>query len=130
MDLQRMRFLMNRRPAVNLRTIRALRRATRTTSVIGSVHGGGGHADPVADGVTEWNAAKDELLALDAELRELRSELKIKLSKLHGDLECTVMDMRYIHGYTVRAIAYSLHYSERHIFRVLVRAEKRIMDEQ
>ena len=90
----------------------------------------------MADAVLgSWSAgrAEDERLiareALDSittELEAMRAELRPMVEALESPLQKSAMRMRYIEGHSVREIAYSLNYSEQHIFRILTIAERSI----
>lgn len=126
MDFRRMRFLINRLPMARYRLQKAWSQATRITPVISDMPHGSGVSSPVENGYLLVEAAKNAVDGIEKELADMRAELKGEIGTLENPLEVTAMQMRYLEGRSVREIAYSLNYSEQHIFRVISRAEWKI----
>ena len=125
-DFRRMRFLINRLPMARFRLLKARSQATRITPTLSGMPHGTEVSSPVERGYTIVEAAQEALDRIREELQEMRCQLSGKLDTLQDPLEITVMQMRYMDGFSVREIAYSLNYSEPHIFKVLSRAERKI----
>lgn len=125
-DFRRMRFLINRLPMARFRLMCARSQATRITAVISDMPHGTEVSSPVERGYTIVEAAQEALEKISAELQEMRCQLSGKLATLQDPLEITAMQMRYMDGFSVREIAFSLNYSERRIFQVLSCAENRV----
>ena len=126
-DLRRMRYLMNREPMARLRVERAMSRATKCTTVITGMPGGGGYgSSPVERGVSDLEAAKEALAAIRSELKEMREELQPMITKVQSPLGRTAIEMRYMDGYSAREISYRLAYAESHVYRILTQAESEL----
>ena len=126
-DFRRMRFLTNRLPMARFRLTVAKSRATRTTPVLSDMPHGTDVSSPVERGYLIIEAAQEAVYTIETELQYMREILADHMDALTDPLEITAMQMRYMEGRSVREIAYSLNYSEPHIFKVLSRAEKKIM---
>ena len=126
-DFRRMRFLTNRLPMARFRLTVAKSRATRTTPVLSDMPHGTDVSSPVERGYLIIEAAQNAVYIIETELQSMREILADHMDALTDPLEITAMQMRYMEGRSVREIAYSLNYSEPHIFKVLSRAEKKIM---
>ena len=127
LDLRRMRFLINRLPAARFRVDKAMARATKTTTVLTGMPRGSGTGDQTADGAILLQLAREALDRIETELSEMRAELGPMIEQIDEPLQKSVMRLRYMDGMRVREIAYSLNYSEPHIFRILQRAEQNIV---
>lgn len=127
LDLRRMRFLINRLPAARFRVDKAMARATKTTTVLTGMPRGSGTGDQTADGAILLQLAREALERIETELSEMRAELGPMIEQIDEPLQKSVMRLRYMDGMRVREIAYSLNYSEPHIFRILQRAEQNII---
>ena len=127
LDLRRMRFLINRLPAARFRVDKAMARATKTTTVLTGMPRGSGTGDQTADGAILLQLAREALDRIETELSEMRAELGPMIEQIDEPLQKSVMRLRYMDGMRVREIAYSLNYSEPHIFRILQRAEQDIV---
>jgi DNA-directed RNA polymerase specialized sigma subunit len=122
-----MRFLINRLPAARFRVDKAMARATKTTTVLTGMPRGSGTGDQTADGAILLQLAREALDRIETELSEMRAELGPMIEQIDEPLQKSVMRLRYMDGMRVREIAYSLNYSEPHIFRILQRAEQNII---
>ena len=125
-DFYRMRFLINRLPAARFRVDKAIAKATKTTTIITGMPRGSGTGNQVEDGAILIEYARHALYSIVTELEGMRAELKPLIESLESPLQKNAMWMRYIEGHSVREIAYSLNYSEQHIFRILTIAEQKI----
>lgn len=125
-NFQRMRFLINRLPAAQFRLDKAKARATKTTTILTGMPRGSSTGSQVEDGVMLIDLARQALDSITTELEAMRTELKPMIEALESPLQKRSMLMRYIEGHSVREIAYSLNYSEQHIFRILTIAERNI----
>lgn len=125
-DFRRMRFLINRLPMAKYRVTIARSQATRITPVLSDMPHGTEVTSPVERGYTIVEAAQEALDRISEELQVMRCQLSGKLDALTDPLEITSLTMRYMDGYSVREIAFSLNYSERRIFQVLSCAENRV----
>ena len=127
LDLRRMRFLINRLPAARFRVDKAMARATKTTAILTGMPRGSGTGDQTADGAIMLQLAREALDRIETELAEMRSILGPMIEQIESPLQKSAMRLRYMDGMSVREIAYSLNYSEQHIFRILQRAEQSII---
>lgn len=125
-NFHRMRFLINRLPAARFRVDKAKARATKTTTILTGMPRGSSTGNQVEDGVILIEYARQALDSITTELEAMRTELKPMIELLESPLQKNAMWMRYIEGHSVREIAYSLNYSEQHIFRILTIAERNI----
>lgn len=124
MNLQRMRYLMNRLPMAQINVDRAMASATGCTQHMSDMpHGGGEPHSRVEDGALRLIEAKERLNSIRQELSDMRKQLRPLIDRLADPLEQTVMQMRYLEGMSVRRIAIHLSYSEQHIFRTIRAAE-------
>ena len=128
-DFYRMRFLINRLPAARFRVDKAIAKATKTTTVITGMPRGSSTGSQVEDGAILIEYARQALDNITTELEGMRAELTPMIESLESPLQKNAMRMRYIEGHSVREIAYSLNYSEPHIFRILQIAERKIQNE-
>lgn len=103
-------------------------RATRCTASLTGMPRGGAGSSPVESGAMMLDAAREAYTAICDELTGMRAELGPMVEALSDPLERTVARMRYMDGYSGREIAYRLTYSERHVFRVLEDAEKKLQN--
>lgn len=126
MNLNRMRYLLNRLPMARFRVERAMSRATRTTARLTGMPRGANLSDPVQQGAELLEEAREAYRAIQRELEDLRAQLAPLIAALEDPLERQIMELRYMQGLSVRRIAYTLNYSERHVFRVVAAAEKRV----
>ena len=126
-DFRRMRFLTNRLPMARFRLMVAKSRATRTTPVLSDMPHGTEVSSPVERGYLMIEAAKEAVYIIETELGAMRETLADHMDVLTDPLEITAVQMRYMDGRSVREIACCLNYSEPHIFKVLSRAEKKIL---
>lgn len=126
MDFRRMRFLINRLPMARFRLLKARSQATRITPVLTDMPHNPNVSSPVENGYSIIEAAEAAVEGIVKELGEMQGKLLEHMDALTSPLEVTAMKMRYIDGRSVREIAYSLYYSEQHIFRVLSRGERKI----
>lgn len=125
-DFRRMRFLTNRLPMARFRLLKARSQATRITPVLSDMPHGTDVSSPVERGFMIIEAAQDAVYIVETELQSMRETLGRYMDVLTDPLEITAVQMRYMDGRSAREIAYSLNYSERHIFRVLECAERKI----
>ena len=123
-NFHRMRFLINRLPAARFRVDKAYARATKTTTILTGMPRGSGTGSQVEDGALLIEYAREALESITTELEAMRAELRPMVEALESPLQKSAMRMRYIEGRSVREIAYSLNYSEQHIFRILTIAER------
>lgn len=128
MDLLHMRILIDRLPRARFAVDRAMAKATKVTATLSDMPHGTDISSPVERGVELLEIARATCERIERELAAMRGELGPKLDALNDPLEKTVMRMRYMEGRRVSEIAYSLCYSERHIFRVLKRVERRVQE--
>lgn len=130
-DLERMRYLINKLPMAQYKIDVAMCKATSTTTHLTGMPGGGGYSgSKVERGYDMIELAREAYAELMAELTELRAQLLPMIDRLGDPLERACMRMRYIDGYSVREIAYRMVYSEQHIFRTLSNAEKKIAKDE
>ena len=118
-NFHRMRFLINRLPAARFRVDKAYARATKTTTILTGMPRGSS-----TEGALLIEYARGALDSITTELEAMRAELRPMVEALESPLQKSAMRMRYIEGRSVREIAYSLNYSEQHIFRILTIAER------
>lgn len=126
-DFRRMRFLTNRLPMARFRLLKARSQATRITPVLSDMPHGTEVSSPVERGYLMIEAAQEAVYIIETELQSMRETLADHMDVLTDPLEITAMQMRYMDGRSVREIACCLNYSEPHIFKVLSRAEKKIL---
>ena len=126
-ELRRMRFLINRLPAARFRVDKAMANATRSTSVLTGMPRGSASGDRMVDNVILLDLARQALDRIEHELHDMREQLGPLIEAMDVPLQKSVMRLRYMDGMSVREIAYSLNYSEQHIFRILQQAENKIM---
>lgn len=126
MNFGRMRSLMDRLPTARRKVEIELSRATKCTQQLSGMPSGTAHGDSFGDNVIRYDEAKEALQKLLGELQELRREAEPCINTLDDPFQRTVMKLRYLDGYNVQKIAIELHYSDRHIFRLLKQAEKKI----
>ena len=125
-DFRRLRNLINRLPAAKFRVMQAMSEATRRTAVLSGMPRGGGVGNPTERGALRVDMAKGALREIENEIEAARAVLKPRIDALETPLCKMVMTMRYMEGHSVRDIAYSLNYSEQHIFRIVARTEKKL----
>jgi len=128
-DFKKMRKLIDRIPMARFRVDKAISRATKITSVLtGMPHGGGGRSQ-TEDGALLVMLAREKYESMKAELKEYQEKLMGIIEGAEDPLSKNALTMRYLECRSVREIAYSLNYSEQHIFRILQRAEAKIEKE-
>lgn len=101
-------------------------KATKCTATLTGMPRGGGSSSQVESGAMMLDAAREAHRSICDELEVMRKELGPMVETLEDPLEKSVMRLRYMDGCSGREIAYRLTYSERHVFRVLESAEKKI----
>lgn len=126
-DLRRMRFLMNRLPMARFRVEKAMAKATKCTAVLTGMPRSGGTGSAMDSSMELLEKARGAYKAIQDELAGMREELSPLIDTLDRPLERTAMRERYIEGRSVREIAYSIAYSEPHVFEVLRHAEQKMM---
>ena len=81
----------------------------------------------VENGVIELDECRKAYQEICKELTEMKSEISPIIDSMENPLEKNVMRLRYMEGKRVAEIGWNLNYSERHIRRVLEKAEKYIV---
>lgn len=127
-NLRRMRFLINRMPLARYRVDLAMARATRVTPVLTGMPHVSGVSSMVENGVIELEECRKAYQEICKELTEMKSKLSPVIDSMENPLEKNVMRLRYIEGKRVAEIGWNLNYSERHIRRVLEKAERYIIE--
>ena len=125
-DLRKMRHLINRLPMARYRVDVAMSKATKVTATLSGMPHGGGVSSPVENGVIELEETRSAYETIRAELAQMKDQLSPIIDNMENPLEKNVMRLRYLEGKRVAEIGWNLNYSERHIRRVLERAEKNI----
>ena len=125
MNFGRMRALMDRIPSARRNVEKSWSRATKCTQSFSDVPvGGSGDSGDMS--YVRYVEAKESLNLILTELQQLRAEAEPLIDNLTDYTQRTVMKLRYIDGYDAGKIAVELHYSDRHIFRLLRAAEQEI----
>lgn len=117
-DLRRMRYLINRIPRARHRLERA---ATKAAAMVRE-----GNGD---EGELLLRQAEVSMAAIVGELDGMTRELQPMIALLEDADERTAMQLRYIDRYRPEDVADGMGYCERHAFRILKRAEKRIEEQ-
>lgn len=125
-DLRKMRHLINRLPMARYRVDVAMSKATKVTATLSGMPHGSGTSSPVENGVIELEETRSAYETIRAELAQMKDQLSPIIDNMENPLEKNVMRLRYLEGKRVAEIGWNLNYSERHIRRVLERAEKNI----
>ena len=93
---------------------------------------GGSHSnspsDKVGNGVAEMERRERVLDALNQEAADIEAEILILLSRLEDKLS-DVLEMFYISAFTYDKIAEEMHYSPRHVRRLIKTAKEVFMSE-
>lgn len=127
-DLQRMRFLMNRLPMAHFRVEKAMAKATKCTAVLSGMPRGRGAGNQIEAGAELLEIARGDYNRITQELESMRQELAPMISLLDDPDERTAAFLRYIKGYAPPEIANGMCYCERHVFRILKKAEQHLQD--
>lgn len=114
MNLKRLKFLLNRRLMARIRVDRAAARAVR---------GDERSRRLLAE-------ARDAYRALKAEIAALQDAVRPAILALEDPREREAMEMRYLLGLSVREIAYRLHFSEQHLFRLVRQGEAKVESDE
>lgn len=129
-DFIRMRTLMREKERIGWMVEKANARATQTTAIVTGMPRGGGNQQRMEDDTILLATLKEQYEEVTTELTEARTQLKKDIRYLDSDTYKIIVKMRYIAGARIEYIADSLGYSERQIFRILDRAEKKIRSRQ
>ncbi len=125
MDFPRLRFINKHLPEAEFRVQQAYARTTIAGRGLGRI--GGNHdgmkRNPIDQGTEELEAAQQALQRLHEERQALLDALP--LDKLPEPFR-RLVELRYAKGWSIRRIALETCYSERHIVRLLKRAEETI----
>ena len=125
-DLEKMRFLINRQPRLWWDIEKEEAKATKITTTLTGMPRGSGNHSQVEDGAIRLATLKEVYGETLAELERMRNELDPLISMLDDPDDRAVMRLRYIKGYNINTIAESIHRSERCIYYYLSRAEDKI----
>lgn len=130
-DFVRMRKLIRLDERLKWAIEREEAKATKRTSTISGIGGGGGRINKsrTEEGAVALAILRDEHDQVKAELREQRKELEPQLKHLN-EVAKTLMTMRYIKGMECKKIAKAMYYSETHVFHVMQQSERIITAKQ
>lgn len=128
-DFRKMRKLINRLPMARFRVDQAKSRATRVTPVLTGMPRGSGGSSQVEEGAILIMIASEKYESMKAELKEMQDTLSPIIEGISEPLQKNVMRMRYMECRSVREIAYFLNYSEQHVFKILQRTERKMIEE-
>lgn len=126
MDFDRMRYLINRLPMARYRVDIAMAEATNVSPSFSGMPGVSGNTGKLENSVIRLQETKAAYSAIRDELAVMKSSLRSMLDRMDNPLQKNVIRMRYLEGKRVQDIGWYLNYSERHIRRVLEKAEKNI----
>ena len=104
-------------------------RCTRITTTISNAPRGGGGDQRMEEDVIRLTMVKDQYDAVATELREERAALEPCIAQLKDGTQRTAMTMRYMKNMRIIEIGDAVGYSERQVFRVLERAENKILQQ-
>ena len=125
-DLYRMRRLNRETLKIRWRIEREKSKAERATSCPAVAYGGRGYCSRVEEGVITITDLKDAYRESMAELERMRAALEPVIDLLPDTDERAVMRLRYLKGYSAEEIAEDVYLTDRMVYYILKRAEKRL----
>lgn len=125
-NLARMRRLMRETERIIFRIGKARENATRTTGKLSWEPHGTDISKPVEIGGVQIADLENAYREVFEELQSMRRTLDPIISRLEDPDERAVMRLRYIHGYKPDDIAEALGMTERMIYYILSKAERKI----
>lgn len=126
-DFERMRHLIDRIvPAAEFRVERAMSKATKCTSVLTGMPRSGGTGSAMDNSMEVLEIVRGKYERVSQELKAMQDELAPLIDALDNPDEHLAAYLRYIKGYRPSAVASCICYTDRHTFRILERAEKKL----
>ena len=125
-DLDRMRYLMRKIPALKWDSEKRFANATQTTAVITGLPGGTGNNQKMEAAVIAMAEVKDAYKEAIAELEAMREELSPLIDALQDEDEKAIMRLRYLKGHSPDEISEMIHRHRSGVYVYLKRAEKQI----
>ena len=126
-NLRRMRHLIDRIvPAAEFRVERAMSKATKCTAVLTGMPRGGNGRNAMDNGMELLEIVRGEYNCVMSELKMMQMELAPMIDRLDNPDERLAANLRYIKAYHPATVASCICLSDRHTFRILERAEKKL----
>ena len=126
-NLRRMRHLIDRIvPAAEFRVERAMSKATKCTSVLTGMPRSGGTGSAMDNSMELLETVRGEYDRVSTELKMMQDALAPMIDRLENPNERLAADLRYIKAYHPATVASCICLSDRHTFRILERAEKKL----
>ena len=126
-NLRRMRHLIDRIvPAAEFRVERAMSKATKCTSVLTGMPRSGGTGSAMDNSMELLETVRAEYDRAYTELKEMQEKLAPFVDALENPDERLAANLRYIKAYHPATVASCICLSDRHTFRILERAEKKL----
>lgn len=127
-DFARMRWLINNCPRLKWDVERKEANATKiTTNLTGMPHGGNSTREDTYIALSEVREAYHEVYT---ELEEMRKALAPLIDGLESPHERGAMRLRYMEGHKPQDVAEGLGFTERWVFRLLKKAERKINEQK
>lgn len=126
-NLRRMRHLIDRIvPDAEFRVERAMSKATKCTSVLTGMPRSGGGGSAMDNSMELLEIVRGEYDRVSTELKTMQEALSPLIDALDDPLEHLAANLRYIKGLRPASVASCICYTDRHTFRILERAERKL----
>lgn len=129
-DFKRIRDLARQEERLRWAVERQMAKCTKITPTISDMPKGGGSGQRMEEDVIRLALLSEQHDAVVNELRAARKALAPYIRRLKDGTQRTAMTMRYMNNMRIDAIMDAMGYSERQVFRILERAESKVLQGQ
>ena len=129
-DFGRIRDLARQEERLRWAVERQMAKCTRITPTISDMPKGGGSGQRMEEDVIRLALLKEQHEAVAGELRGERKTLAPYIRRLRDGTQRTAMTLRYMENKRIGVIMEAMGYSERQVFRILEKAESKILQRE